>query len=196
MMIFCWPRRLDFKIYVFCCRYVGDTQITMALKMFIEEKGREVLAKGLYRNFVLHVCNLFEFGVLGPGHVFTAIHRMQKFVLDKDHQFSDWPRQDSHWREFPKVTDNSHNSSKERTKVRKDFSGIFKTSDSKIKGNPFVVLSPLHIPSRLQSDKEDKKQIENENDNDKGANKSETTSNADQQTEQEQHKQPVSSLTS
>lgn len=177
-------------IYVFC-RYVGDTQITMALKMFIEEKGREVLAKGLYRNFVLHVCNLFEFGVLGPGHVFTAIHRMQKFVLDKDHQFSDWPKQDSHWREFPKVTDNSHNSSKEKAKVRKDFSGIFKTSDSKI--NPFVVLSPLHIPkSHIPSDKEDKKAT-NENEDE-----SETTSNmADQQTEQEQHKQqPVSSLTS
>ena len=106
-----------------------------ALNKFIEEKGREVLSKGLYRNFVLHVCNLFEFGVLGPGHVFTAIHRMQKFVQDKNHQFSDWPAQNTHWKEFPKID------TEKTKKIRKDFSGIF----SKEKIQPFVVLSPLRI---------------------------------------------------
>ena len=39
--------------------------MNLALKMFIEEKGKELLEKNLYRNFVVHVCNLFEFGVLG-----------------------------------------------------------------------------------------------------------------------------------
>ena len=29
------------------------------------------------RNFSLHLVNLFEFGVVGPGHVFTAISRLQ-----------------------------------------------------------------------------------------------------------------------
>ena len=134
--------------------------MTNALKMFIEEKGREVLAKGLYRNFVLHVCNLFEFGVLGPGHVFTAIHRMQKFVVDKDHTFTDWPSQDSHWREFPKIPENPQ-LQKSNKNVRKDFSGIFKSSDNKI--NPFVVLSPLHIPSKLQENDEDNEDMEENN---------------------------------
>ena len=107
--------------------------------MFIEEKGREVLAKGLYRNFVLHVCNLFEFGVLEPGAVFTAIHKMQKFVLDKDHTFSDWPLHSNHWKDFPKIDSTTEKSVKKS--VRKDFSGIF----SKEKIQPYVVLSPLRI---------------------------------------------------
>ena len=65
--------------------------------MFIEEKGRELLAKNLYRNFVVHVCNLFEFGVLGPAHVFSSISRMQEFIRDHSHKFSSWPEQRSHW---------------------------------------------------------------------------------------------------
>ena len=71
--------------------------MNLALKMFIDEKGKELLEKNLYRNFVLHVCNLFEFGVLGPGHVFTAITRMQKFLSERNHVFTDWPQQLSHW---------------------------------------------------------------------------------------------------
>ena len=78
-------------------RFVGDCQMNLALKMFIDEKGKELLEKNLYRNFVLHVCNLFEFGVLGPGHVFTAITRMQKFLSERNHVFTDWPQQLSHW---------------------------------------------------------------------------------------------------
>ena len=33
--------------------------------------------KKMFRNFCLHLVNLFEFGVIGPGHVFTAISRLQ-----------------------------------------------------------------------------------------------------------------------
>ena len=72
--------------------------MNLALKMFIEEKGKELMEKNLYRNFVLHVCNLFEFGVLGPGHVFTAVTRMQKFLDERKHEFRDWPQQLAHWR--------------------------------------------------------------------------------------------------
>ena len=56
----------------------------LALNMFIEEKGNELLEKRLYWNFVLHLCNMFEFGVLSPGHVFTAISRLQHFIKDSE----------------------------------------------------------------------------------------------------------------
>ena len=45
----------------------------LALKMFIEEKGKDILEKNLYKNFVIHVCNLFEFGVISSTEVFDTV---------------------------------------------------------------------------------------------------------------------------
>lgn len=136
--------------------------MNLALKMFIDEKGKELLEKNLYRNFVLHVCNLFEFGVLGPGHVFTAITRIQKFVNERNYSFAEWPQQRSHWEKFPKISAELtspkalNNEQKQKSgSARKDFSGIFKNSDF----SPFVVLSPLSIQHSsgiiVSSDNED-----------------------------------------
>lgn len=123
--------------------------MNLALKMFIEEKGSEVCEKNLYRNFVLHVCNLFEFGVLGPGHVFTAITRMQKFAsANSQRHFQDWIDHSSHWEKFPK-------SDKAKEPKRKDFSGIFKSSENI---NPFVVLSPLSIQHQSTANSSDNEQ--------------------------------------
>ncbi len=100
---------------------MGDCQIPLALRSFIEEKGKEVIEKNLYRNFVLHCCNLFEFGVVGPAPVFSAISRMQQFVKEqvkgnkKTLLGSDWMAQRVAW-----VEKHGNNS-----KTRKDFSGIF-----------------------------------------------------------------------
>ena len=41
--------------------------------MFIEEKGKDILEKNLYKNFVIHVCNLFEFGVISSTEVFDTV---------------------------------------------------------------------------------------------------------------------------
>ena len=100
--------------------------------MFIEEKGKELLEKNLYRNFVLHVCNLFEFGVLGPAHVFSSISRMQEFIREDGYRFTSWPNQSLHWLTQP------HPPIKEKS-ARKDFSGIF----PKDKRTCSVVLEPL-----------------------------------------------------
>lgn len=131
--------------------------MNLALKMFIDEKGKELLEKNLYRNFVLHVCNLFEFGVLGPGHVFTAITRIQKFVNERNHSFLEWPQQRSHWEKYPKISaELTSPKVNHEKKTRKDFSGIFKNSENI---NPFVVLSPLSIQHSsgiiVSSDNED-----------------------------------------
>ena len=36
-------------------RFVGDCQMPQALKIFIEEKGQEIVQKELFRNFILHL---------------------------------------------------------------------------------------------------------------------------------------------
>jgi len=59
--------------------FVGNCQMSMALEMFIEEKGNEIFEKNLFRNFVLHVCNLFEFGVINPDQAFSTIKQIKEF---------------------------------------------------------------------------------------------------------------------
>ena len=112
--------------------------------MFIEEKGKELLDKNLYRNFILHVCNLFEFGVLGPAHVFSAISRLQDFVRDDGHSFTSWPHQTTHWNSIPKEDPPAAPPKDLHSKPsRRDFSGIF----SKDRRTPYaqcsVILEPV-----------------------------------------------------
>ena len=72
--------------------------MNLALKTFIEEKGKELLDKNLYRNFVLHVCNLKNVGILRPADVYNAIIRIQKFISDQKHEFATWPLEVAHWK--------------------------------------------------------------------------------------------------
>ena len=62
-------------------RFVGDCQMPKALAMFIDIRGQDIVQKNLFRNFSLHLVNLFEFGVIGPSHVFTAISRLQVNII-------------------------------------------------------------------------------------------------------------------
>jgi len=71
--------------------FVGDCQMPLALKKFIEEKGEEIVRKNLYRNFSLHLINLYEFGIIGSAHVFTAQSRMQEFIRNRSlHNDINW----------------------------------------------------------------------------------------------------------
>ena len=89
-----------------------------ALAMFIRERGIEILQKNLYRNFVTHCCNFFEFGVISQASVFLAISRMQELMQEHDIKMC------------KKSLDTQRNAwiSKKRIKFehkRKDFSGLF-----------------------------------------------------------------------
>lgn len=48
--------------------------------MFLQEKGKELLKKNLYRNFVLHMCTLFDFGLVSPVTVFTTMQKLQEII--------------------------------------------------------------------------------------------------------------------
>jgi|ERR1712126_551523 len=44
---------------------------------FVEHHGTQLLCKNLYRNFVLHLTNLQDFGLIGAGHVYRTIQMLQ-----------------------------------------------------------------------------------------------------------------------
>ncbi|XP_055529889.1 polycomb protein suz12 isoform X2 [Wyeomyia smithii] len=70
------------NLHVMKFGYVGDCQIPIALEMFIECRGRELLKKNLYRNFVLHMSSMFDFGLVSPEVMQKAIRKMQKLLYD------------------------------------------------------------------------------------------------------------------
>ncbi|KAI1291863.1 Polycomb protein Su(z)12 [Halotydeus destructor] len=50
--------------------FVGDCQMYDACKMFVEQQGQDIWEKKLYCNFLLHLCNLFDYGLIdGPQKV-------------------------------------------------------------------------------------------------------------------------------
>ena len=123
-------RKLELK-QIILFSFVGDCQMSLALKMFIEEKGQELLEKKLYRNFVLHLCNMFEFGVLGPGHVFSAITRLQQFIKE-----CGLTPMLTHWNsQLNSALIGVGGGGKKSSVVesqRKDFSGIFKSEQQEV----------------------------------------------------------------
>lgn len=62
--------------------FVGDCQIPLACDMFVELKGREILKKNLYRNFVLHMCSLFDYGLVAPDSFYKTMQKLQKILSD------------------------------------------------------------------------------------------------------------------
>lgn len=73
--------------------------------MFLNAKGDELLRKNLYRNFVLHVCNLFDFGLISSQTVYMIIRQVQDLVK-KDPDYSrllkkTWMTQRKNWLALP-----------------------------------------------------------------------------------------------
>lgn len=60
--------------------FVGDCQIPLACSMFVQHKGKELLLKNLYRNFVVHMCSLFDFGLVSAVCLYNTIQKLQDLV--------------------------------------------------------------------------------------------------------------------
>lgn len=60
----------------------------LALQMFLDVNGQELLRRNLYRNFILHVANLFDFGVIGPATVLRTISYAQ-LILQQSPELRD-----------------------------------------------------------------------------------------------------------
>ena len=59
---------------------VADRHVRDSLLDFIDKFAAEVRQKTLHKNFVLHVCNLHDFGLLSAPEVSEVVERMQNAV--------------------------------------------------------------------------------------------------------------------
>ncbi|CAD7006131.1 unnamed protein product [Ceratitis capitata] len=57
--------------------YVGDCQLPLACEMFLDTNGYEIIRKNLYRNFILHMCSLFDYGLVAPETVYKTVQKLQ-----------------------------------------------------------------------------------------------------------------------
>ena len=58
-------------------RFVGDCQIHLACLLFVEDKGLELIRKNLYKNFILHLNNLYDFGLLNASTLHDIVKKLQ-----------------------------------------------------------------------------------------------------------------------
>jgi len=100
--------------------YVGDCQMPEALSKFIAENGVLVVQRGVFSNFILHLVNLFEFGVVGPAHIFTAMTKLQVLMRSRGLQHDlCWTGLRNRLLLASSAVDETH-------RVRNNFSGIFR----------------------------------------------------------------------
>ncbi|KAK8768088.1 hypothetical protein V5799_005131 [Amblyomma americanum] len=65
-------------------RIVGNCHVPRACNIFVEEQGQELIQRNLYRNFVLHMCNLFDFGLVSATDVYETVRKLQTFCEAQD----------------------------------------------------------------------------------------------------------------
>lgn len=58
--------------------YVGEIQIPLACEMFIDLHAKELFDRNLYKNFVLHMCNLSDYSLLTPDALHKTIQKFQR----------------------------------------------------------------------------------------------------------------------
>uniref|UniRef100_A0A1A9VKX1 VEFS-Box domain-containing protein n=1 Tax=Glossina austeni TaxID=7395 RepID=A0A1A9VKX1_GLOAU len=57
--------------------FVGDCQLPLACEMFLDVNGHEIIRKNIYRNFILHMCSLFDYGLVSPETVYKTVQKLQ-----------------------------------------------------------------------------------------------------------------------
>uniref|UniRef100_A0A182S8X4 Uncharacterized protein n=1 Tax=Anopheles maculatus TaxID=74869 RepID=A0A182S8X4_9DIPT len=77
------------NLHVMKYGYVGDCQIPIALEMFIDLRGRELMARNLYRNFVLHMCSMFDFGLVSADVMQRIIRKLRVRTIYNDTKYRD-----------------------------------------------------------------------------------------------------------
>lgn len=120
--------------------YVGDIQISLACEMFLDSRGKELLQKNLYKNFVLHMCNFYDYGLISPETLYKMIQKLQRIlntcnegrqVMEDEHE-----KQLNCWRTIGvhKQRDlNAQGANKAASTSSNSFAGFRNSSKNKIK---------------------------------------------------------------
>ncbi|XP_033630448.1 polycomb protein suz12-A-like isoform X1 [Asterias rubens] len=58
--------------------FIADSHIPLACQLFIEERGRQLLELNLYRNFMLHVINMYDFSLISPSVVVRTLLQLDR----------------------------------------------------------------------------------------------------------------------
>lgn len=58
----------------------------LALQVFLDHHGQELLRRNLYRNFILHLSNLYDFGIIPPSTVLRTITSLQVLLQKNPEQ--------------------------------------------------------------------------------------------------------------
>ncbi|XP_049874172.1 polycomb protein suz12-B [Pectinophora gossypiella] len=89
------------NLHVMKYNYVGDCQIPIACQKFLQMKGKELLEKNLYRNFILHMCSLHDFGLLSPVVLYQTVQMLNQMLADnaeaKEKMRESLKAQREHW---------------------------------------------------------------------------------------------------
>ncbi|CAO1436846.1 unnamed protein product [Diamesa tonsa] len=70
------------NLHVMKYGFVGDCQISLACDLFIENNGIELLERNLYRNFVIHMTSLFNYGLISPETIYNNMQKLNKMKND------------------------------------------------------------------------------------------------------------------
>lgn len=72
------------NLHVMKYNFVGDCQIPVACQMFLQLRGKELLEKNLYRNFVLHMCSLHDFGLITSVVFYQTIQILIQMLAENN----------------------------------------------------------------------------------------------------------------
>ncbi|XP_022080334.1 polycomb protein suz12-A-like [Acanthaster planci] len=58
--------------------FIADSHIPLACQLFIEKRGRELLRRNLYRNFLLHVVNMYDFSLISQSVIVRTMLQLDR----------------------------------------------------------------------------------------------------------------------
>ncbi|GAB6031170.1 suppressor of zeste 12 [Chamberlinius hualienensis] len=105
------------NLHVMKFGFVGDNQIPTACKMFVNIHGREILNRKLFRNFVLHMCNLLDFELIGASILYQMVRQLLMLPNNNNNDedvVDDQPKAMKEIKEENRTNSNSTSSIKQR----------------------------------------------------------------------------------
>lgn len=72
------------NLYVMKNNFIGYCKIPEACSAFVDIHGAEILQKKLYRNFMLHLCNLSDNGLLTNGEFLAIVNKINALRPNDD----------------------------------------------------------------------------------------------------------------
>ncbi|XP_055296181.1 polycomb protein Su(z)12-like [Sitodiplosis mosellana] len=80
------------NLFVLKEAYVSDSQMPAAVVAFIKMHGHSIIANNLYRNCIIHLSNLFDYGLISAKDHFRAVRTLHE-LLTRDSTLCDFLKQ-------------------------------------------------------------------------------------------------------